>query len=39
MAPVTVDNMTSIDTLNQAIESAVEVFLRRVEEECRSQLL
>lgn len=39
MAPVTVDNMTSIDTLNQAIESAVEAFLRRVEEECRSQLL
>jgi uncharacterized protein YprB with RNaseH-like and TPR domain/predicted nuclease with RNAse H fold/dephospho-CoA kinase len=39
MAAVSVDNSSTIDNLHTAVRTAVEGFMRRVGEECRSRLL
>jgi dephospho-CoA kinase len=39
VAAITVDNSSAIDTLDDAVECAVEGFMRRVGEECQSRLL
>jgi hypothetical protein len=37
MAAATVDNSATVDSLNDAVDHAVEHFIRGVSEECRSR--